>query len=527
MTRERTGRAAFFVAVGILASRIAGLFRQSVFAHFFGASAAGDAFQAAFRIPNMLQNLFGEGVLSASFIPEYSTLLARGDREGAKAIAGAVFAVLSIVTASLVLIGVTAAPYLVDLLASGFEPSQREFATGLVRILFPGAAILVLSAWCLGILNSHRLFLLSYLAPLAWNAVMIGALIVFGDTNTQESLATKLAWASVVGSLAQFLVQIPSVIKVAGFVRPNLNFAMSETRRVFRNFFPAFFTRGVAQISGLIDLTLASYLPIGAVSAIAYAQTLYMLPGSLFGMSVSAAELPAMSSVIGEADEVAEILRDRLRDGLERIAYFVIPCAVAFIALGDVIVAALFQTGQFERDETVWVWQILAAASVGLLASTLGRLTTSTFFVLRDTRTPFKYSIVRLVIGTGLGVLLAFFAPRWMGIDPKFGAMGLTLASAIAGCIEFVLLRRALSTKIGKVEMTAGYLSRVWITGLVSGATAWVVYRITGADNPITTAVIVFATFGIVYLALTNLLAIPTALDITSKLSKLRNRLSV
>ena len=216
-----TARASALVAAGILLSRTAGLIRVSVFAHYFGQrSDAADAFNAAFRIPNLLQNLFGEGALSASFIPVYAGLLARGEEEQADRVARAVFVLLSLVTAALVLVGVVLAPFFIDLIAPGFSGSKRQLTTTLVRILFPGAGLLVISAWCLGVLNSHRKFFISYTAPVIWNAAMIGTLLLFGRTGPQgrslDSLATVLAIGSVVGSALQFVVQLPAVLGVFG-----------------------------------------------------------------------------------------------------------------------------------------------------------------------------------------------------------------------------------------------------------------------------------------------------------------------
>src|SRR5438094_5615241 len=177
----RTGKSAIFVATGILISRLAGLVRARVFSHYFGLqSDAADAFNAAFRIPNFLQNLFGEGALSASFIPVYAALVARGERKDADRVAGAVGALLALVVAVLVLVGVLATPLLIAAIAPGFTGEKRELTIQLVRILFPGAGLLVLSAWCLGVLNSHHRFLLSYTAPVVWNAAMIATLAIFG-----------------------------------------------------------------------------------------------------------------------------------------------------------------------------------------------------------------------------------------------------------------------------------------------------------------------------------------------------------
>src|SRR4030095_15995089 len=209
-TDVSTGRSAFFVGAGILISRVVGLIRQRIFAHYFGSSAEGDAFSAAFRIPNFLQNVFGEGALSASFIPVYAKLLAQNDEKEAARVANAIFSILALVTAIIVLIGVLATPYIVTLIAAGFEEERRGLTITLVRIFFPGAALLVLSAWCLGVLNSHHKFFISYTAPVAWNAAIIAALVFYGNRLDLASLAEATAWGSVVGSALQFGVQLPT-----------------------------------------------------------------------------------------------------------------------------------------------------------------------------------------------------------------------------------------------------------------------------------------------------------------------------
>src|SRR5919199_6562766 len=184
--REATGKHAFLVGTGILLSRIVGLIRQRVFAHYFGTSDAGDVFGAAFRIPNFLQNIFGEGALSASFIPVYANLLARGDKKEATHLADAVLSLLALVTSVIVLVGILTTPYLIDVIAWGFEGEKREWAIRLVKILFPGAGLLVMSAWCLGVLNSHRRFFLSYTAPVIWNLAIICALVFYGSRRVSD-----------------------------------------------------------------------------------------------------------------------------------------------------------------------------------------------------------------------------------------------------------------------------------------------------------------------------------------------------
>ncbi|MFL5514600.1 MAG: murein biosynthesis integral membrane protein MurJ, partial [Gemmatimonadales bacterium] len=435
------------VASGILLSRIVGLVRNRVFAHYFGTSEAADAFNAAFKIPNFLQNLFGEGVLSASFIPVYAGLRARGEEAEARRVAAAVAALLGLVTSALVLLGVLFTPWMIAVIAPGFEGVKREVTIRLVRILFPGAGLLVLSAWCLGVLNSHRRFFLSYSAPVLWNLVIIGSLIGLGRGVPQYGLAEIAAWGSVVGSLLQLAIQLPTVMRLLEGTLPRLVRGSHSVAVVLRNFGPVFVGRGVVQISAYVDTVLASLLPTGAVAGLSYAQVLYTLPVSLFGMSVSAAELPAMSSATGDAAARAEYLRGRLGGGLRQIAFFVVPSAMGFLVLGDVIAGALYQSGEFTRQMTLYVWGILAGSAVGLLASTMGRLYASTYYALHDTRTPLRFALLRVALTILLGYLFALPLPRALGIDPRWGAAGLTASAGIAGWIEFLLLRRTLNRR--------------------------------------------------------------------------------
>lgn len=512
---ERTGRAAALVATGILASRVLGLARSSVFSHFFGAGPAADAFNAALRIPNFLQNLFGEGVLSASFIPVYAGLRARGEREIADRVARRVGALLALVTAALVALGMAATPLLVASVAAGFRGATYDLAVRLVRITFPGVGLLVGSAWCLGILNSHRRFLLSYLAPVAWNVVLIGTLLGFGPSLVRQAggdarLAVYLAWGAVVGSAAQLLVQVPTVLRVApGVVRARAA-AGDTARRVraevataVRNFVPTLFGRGVVQISGYVDNSLASLVAPGAVTIFTNAQTLALLPGSLFGMSIAAASLPAMSSLSGPSDEIARRLRAQLATALARVAYFVVPSAVAFLALGDVLAGAIFRYGRFTQGDVLWVWGTLAGSAVGLLASALGRLYASAFYALREARTPVRFAVVRVALTLVLGLAAATYLPRALGLDARWGTAGLTVSSGVAGWLEFVLLRRALGARVGDVRLPAAYLARLWLAAAAAAAVGWGVRRLFAGAHPLPVAGAVCAAYGAAYLGLT------------------------
>jgi putative peptidoglycan lipid II flippase len=500
VARENTGRHAFFVAAGILISRLVGLARQRVFSYYFGQLDEADAFMAAFKIPNFLQNLFGEGVLSASFIPVYSRLLAGHDDEDAGRVAGAVGAILALTTSILVLAGVLATPYLIWLIAPGFEDGKRQLTIRLVRILFPGAGMLVFSAWSLGILNSHRRFFLSYSAPVIWNLTMIATMMAFTSKDL-ERLAIDLAWGSVVGTALQFGVQLPTVLALVRNLRLNLDTRMPHVREVVRNFVPVFISRGVVQISAFVDQSIASALGTGAVAALGNAQSIYTLPVSLFGMAVSAAELPAMSSTLGTETEIHSRLRQRLDAGLRQIAFFIVPSAMAFFALGDVIAAALYQSGKFTHQNAVYVWAIIAGSAVGLLASTLGRLYASTYYALRDTRTPLRYATIRVVLTIGLGLFCALPLPRWLGIDPEWGAAGLTASAGIAGWVEFLLLRRTLNARIGHTGLPPALVIRLWISAAIGAALAWVIKSNIHGWKPYLAAVPILGAYGLTYFA--------------------------
>lgn len=497
---RNTGVGAAFVATGIFASRVLGLVRQRVFAHYLGNSDAADAFAFAFRVPNVLQNLLGDGVLSASFVPVYAGLLARHDDAEAGKVAGAVAGVLSLAMAVVVLLGVLIAPTLVAVLAPGFDVEKQALATSLVRILFPGAALLACSAWALGILNSHGRFLWSYLAPVAWNVAMIAALVGWGARRDPDALVRIVAWGSVVGSALQLLVQLPGVLLLCRHLRVSFDLRRDGVRATFRSFGPVVAGRGVAQLSGWLDAVLASLVAPGAVAAMGYAQLLYMLPVSLFGMSVSAAELPAMASEFGAAETVAAALRGRLLTALRRVAFFVVPSAVAFLALGEHVVALVYQGGRFTADDARWVWAILAGSAVGLVASTMGRLYASAWYALRQPQVPMRVAIVRVALTLVFGLVLAFPVRTALGLAAMWGVAGLTAGAGLAAIVEFYLLRRSLHERVGDVRVPAGALLRLWaLAGAAAGAGLGIGAMLPG-PGPVVRALLVLGTFGATYL---------------------------
>ena len=499
------------VAAGILLSRIAGLVRERALAHFLGVLPEADAFRAALRIPNFLQNLFGEGVLSASFIPVYSRLLANFDQRTANRVASVIGSLLALVTSLLVVLGIFSTQYLIDVIAPGFTGETRQLTIRLVQILFPGVGALVMSAWCLGILNSHGRFFLSYSAPVLWNLFIIAGLFIFSGTKSLANLVVYVAWSSVFGSLAQLLVQVPTVLYLSRQLRFSLNLRSHSVRTVLINFVPVFISRGIVQLSAYIDNVLASLLPSGSVALLNCAQTIGLLPVSLFGMSISAAELPAMSKALaGDETVVLAELGKRLGAALRRMAFFIIPASTSFFVFGDTLAGLLYQSGRFTRTDTLYVWALLVGSGVGLVASTSGRLCSSAFYALRDTRTPLRFAIVRVILTVALGYLFAFPLPKLLNLAPSWGLAGLPASAGIAGWIEFLLLRSALRKRVGRFSVPATFLAQLWGIALLSAAITYPL-KLWITVHPAIAGMVIVPSYGVLYLIGAQCLKIPEA----------------
>jgi putative peptidoglycan lipid II flippase len=327
----------------------------------------------------------------------------------------------------------------------------------------------------------------------------------------------------VLGAALQVLVQLPTVHAVMQGMRGAVTGTSAHVRTVTRNFLPAFLSRGVVQISAYVDTLIATLLPSGAVAALSYAQNLYVLPVSLFGMSVSAAELPRMSGESGASADKAERdahLRARLEAGLRQISFFVIPTCGIFLALGQVVAAALFETGRFNRADSFYVWRILAGAGIGLLPGTLGRLYSSTFYAIQDTRTPMRFAILRVLTGIALGFLLAVYLPRHFGIEDAWGAPGLALAGSLAGWLEFLLLRRSLSRVVGRTVKDPALLSRLWGAAAVAALGSWGVLKLVQHYPPIIVFVIVLGCYAAIYVGITHVLGIDESKAFVARLRR-------
>lgn len=499
------GGAAARVGAGILLSKIFGFVRERVFAHYFGSSGPADAWWAALRTPNVIRNLLGEGTLSASMIPVYAELLEEGREEEAARFAGAALGILTTVASTVVLIGWAIAPYIVALFFPAFAPETRELTIQLIRILLPMTGLFVISAWALGILNSHRKFFVSFVAPVFWNLAMITAMVAgavrFGLEG--RDLAVALAWGALVGGGLTLLIQIPFLAGHVRGMRLSLGRGVTGVSEAIRNFTPVVAARGVVNLSAWIDMILAGRLTPGTVAVMGYAQTFANLPISLFGTGVAAAELPEMSRM---RKEDAEVLAERVRTSLERALWFLVPSAVGYVVLGDVVVAALYQTGAFGDVQTLITWGVLGAYALGLPASASSRVLSSAFYALRDTRTPARMAYVRVGLSVAVGLTLMFPADRLGFSTLRLGAAGLAIGSSTGAWIEYILLRRALTAGIGSHGAPLRSVLDLVLAAAIAGLVGVGLQLLLPAAHPVLVALETLVPYVLVYVGATAVL---------------------
>ena len=535
-------RGSFLVAAGILASRIAGLVREIAISGYLGVGATADVFKAALRIPNLLQNLLGEGVLSASFIPVYSRLLEK-DRQEADRLAGKILGLLLALMAAIVAVGVLFAGVLTKVLTPGFTGERLELATTLLRIMFPGIAFLVLSAFCTGILNSHRQFFLSYASPVMWNATQIAFVVAAGVYGaTEVGIAHALAWGVLVGAVLEVAIQVPSVRRLTRGARLSLDRSSPEVQDVLKRFGPVVLGRGVVQLLSYIDLFLASLLALGGVSALTYGQVLYLLPISLFGMAVAAAELPELAR-IGRTGHDA--IKERLHVGMERITFYVALTVSVYVFAGDVVVGLLLQRGEFTAADTRLVWFVIGAFALGLLGTTRSRLLQNGLYALDRPKLVARIAVVRVGLAALLGAVLMFpfdrlaivgsqvqrvgdlgFGPLPDSLrlldsgPPRLGIVGLALGAALSSWVEYRLLRGALEWRIGPLPRMAHGARWCLIAAGASGILAAGIRSMTEHLSRLEAAVVVGVPVVATYLAITVTMGVPEATALVGRLRR-------
>jgi putative peptidoglycan lipid II flippase len=472
-----------------------------VFAQYFGIGVEADAFGAAMKIPNVIRNLLGEGTLSASFIPVYAGMIERGETENAKHLAGTIASILVLLTAAAALLGILLAPIITDVAAPGFSGYQRELTITLVKILFPMSGALILSAWCLGILNTHRRFFLSYAAPAVWNIAQIAVLVGLGGYLIGRPLVTALAWGAVGGAVLQIAIQLPIVLPLVHGMSWGLSMETPGVRKVIRAWIPVVFGAGVVQVSSVIDTQLASLLPSGSVAALRFAQLIAILPVSLFGVGVAAVALPELSrDAVGGGTEA---LKTRVGEGLRQLVFFVIPSAFAFAALGAQLVGALLETGSFDSRDTAFVAGILAAYAIAVPAQTSIKLLASGHYALGDTRTPVRIAILAVVVSATSAFLLM------QHLGPAGIALGAAVGAYLNVALNSIMLRRRLGRFVTRKDTIA--LAVTALAALVAAGAGSVVADGLAGSHIWVEAAAAISAFAAVYAMLTLILRHPEA----------------
>ncbi|HEV8632360.1 MAG TPA: murein biosynthesis integral membrane protein MurJ [Thermoanaerobaculia bacterium] len=530
----RSGRHAMRAAAAIFLSRAAGFLRESITGYYFGLGVWADVYSIAMRMPNLLQNLLGDQALSASFIPFYSRMLAEKREDKARRFAGAVLGLLIIAAGALAVAGVVFAERLVKLTAPGFRNDAALVAVGAlpadrfaltvqqVRVLFPMAGLLVLSAWALAVLNSHRRFFLPYFAPVLWNVAIIAALLVAGSTlggpqmtvEAKNKLLYAAAWGALAGGFLQLAVQLPTVFRLLHGLQVSISTRVEGVREALAAFGPVVAGRGAMQLSGYLDFVLASLAAAGASGALRFGMTLFLLPVSIFATSVAVTELPEMSRLSGD-----EARLRRLEVAWRQISFLGLPAAVGFLAFGWLVVGVVFQHGNFGLADQLLVTLVLAGFTVGLLPATTSRLLQNLFYSFHETRYPARLAVLRMVVSVGGGGLLMYWLDRfivnaWLpagrgGHELHLGAVGLALGASAGAWVELALLARGARRRLPALVLPWGAVGRMTALALGAAALAGGLWWLAAGSNRWLVSALVLGGFVVAYLGGAALLRFP------------------
>jgi putative peptidoglycan lipid II flippase len=448
-----------------LLSRITGLARESLKAFAFGAGLQMDAFEAAFRLPNILRRLFAEGAFSQAFVPilaEYQR--ARGD-DATRDLVGRVASLLAVALLGLSVLGIVGAPWLVYALASGFSgtPGKVELTAQLIRIMFPYILFVSLVSLAGSVLNVYRRFAVPAFTPVLLNLSIIGAAIFLAPHIDPPIVA--LAWGVALGGVVQLLFQLWPLARLHMLPRFSLQWRDEGVRRVLVAMGPAVLGVSAAQVSALINTQLAAYLGNGRISWISYADRLMEFPSALLGVALGTILLPSLSKHHFDANHVQ--YRELLDWGLRLAFLLALPAALALALLAVPLIATLYQYGRFTAND---LWQTRAALlgySVGLLGLIAVKILAPGFYARQNLKTPVRIAFLTVLFAQTLAVILMF----------QIGHAGLTLSTSLGACFNATLLYVAMR-RAGVYRPLPGwgwFLARVAIALLVLGAVLWFV----------------------------------------------------
>lgn len=453
------------VMVATLLCRILGLGREVVISNQFGAGFETDAFFVAFMIPNLLRSIIGEGALNTAFIPIFSGCLAKKEKERADEFASNVINLLIIVLVIIVTLGIWGSPLMVNLIASGFRQSPEKYllTVQMTRAMFPYIVFASLSALFMGILNSYQEFFIPALAPAMLNIGIMFFAIIFTDSFGIHSLS----WGVMVGGLVQLVIHFPSLIKKRFNYKFILNFHDPEIKIFFQILLPAVFGLAIDKINFVVDRIIASYLAHGSISALYYANRLMQFPIGVFAIALSIAILPTLSGHVarGEMDK----MKDSFSFGFKFLSFFTLPSTVGLIVLSYPIVRLFYEHGLFSSYDTLITETALIGYSIGLFATSILRLVVSSFYALKDTKTPLKIGVFIVALNIILDLILVRF----------FAHAGIALATSISAILHLIILSIALDKKIEGImdKELYGFLWKSLFASLFMAITCWGISR--------------------------------------------------
>jgi putative peptidoglycan lipid II flippase len=460
---DRVTKAAGVVGSATLLSRIFGFIRDVVIAWFFGAGLSSDAFFVAFRIPNLLRRLFAEGSLSVAFIPVFTDMLTNRGKEDAFEMARSAIRLLSVLLVIVTIAGILMSPLIIRILAPGFSdsPEKLSMTIFLTRLMFPYIFFIGMVALSMGILNVLGHFAAPALAPVFLNISIIGSVFLISPHMTHP--VTGLAVGVLIGGVLQLGFQVPFLINKGFYFWKMAKLFHPAIKKIGLLMLPTIFGAAVYQINILVGTLLASLLPEGSVSYLYYADRLVQFPLGIFAIATATAVLPSIARQASQED--LEAVRDTFGYAMKLVFFITIPSMVGLIVLREPIVALLFKRGAFDSKSTHLTAYALLYYSVGLWAFSAVRIVVSTFYALKDTKTPVRTAAISVCVNIILGIVL-------MG---PMGHGGLALATSLASMLNLGLLVKALRTKLGmlglKTIMTSVY--KTTICSAFMGAAVW------------------------------------------------------
>jgi len=497
----RLAMAAGLISLATMLSRVLGLIREQLFAALMGASAYADAFIAAFRIPNLLRDLFAEGALAQAFVPTFKESIKKEGKERAYQLANRVAGTLFVIVAVIVLVAAIFAPQIVDAMAGDFRDvaGKFELTVVLTRIMLPFLAIVSLAAVAMGMLNAQDRYTAPALAPAMFNvvAIVVGASLYISGVQGRW---VAIGWSigTVLGGLAQLGVQLPSLWRVGYRPRPQTDLRLRDekVRRIARLMVPAVAGLAAVQVN-LFVITMFASSQEGAVSWLNYAFRFLQLPIGVFGVAIATVTTTRFADAAADQDK--DKMGAQLHESLRLVAFLTVPATIGLVLLGEPIIRLIFQHGKFTAVDTYATVAALEYFAIGLVAYAAIKVLAPAFYALDRARIPVIASVSAVALNLGLNIAL----------HGKYGYRILALSTALAAVLNFTILYVTFSTRISKIRHTylIGYLLRIGAAGGVMAAAVYASYRqaddlfghaaltgkLIGALGPIGIGVIIYA----------------------------------